>query len=183
MVTIIHGGHREGLCYHAAQTLKDSLEKKGEAVNFYSLRDYRFDFCCGNQPCQDSGTCIYSDVVTNEILPAIAGSKALVVFTPTYFNLPPAILKNFMDRCNLLLTFEERKSLHFGSWISGQTDEDEDSLEQCYQSLAAFAEIFEYEVLNNGRIIRVEQNVQQIELTDGDKDTIEKLATEIITLD
>ena len=181
MVTIIHGGHREGLCYHAAQVLKDSLERQEEVVKMYSLRDYRFDFCCGDQPCQDSGACIYSDAVTNEILPVIAGSKALVVFTPTYFNLPPAILKNFMDRCNLLLTLEERKSLCFGSWISGQTDED--SLEQCYQSLVTFAEICECKILNNGRILRVEQDVQQIELTDGDKETIEKLASEIVKLD
>ncbi len=180
MVTIIHGGHREGLCYNAAQNLKSYLESKSEPVKFFSLRDYHFDFCCGNQPCQNSGYCIYSDILTDEILPAIKESTALIIFTPTYFNLPPAILKNFIDRSNLLLTIDERQRLYFGAWVSGQTEED--SLEQCYHGLETFAEICEYDILANGHVLRVEQDVQQTQLTNSDRNTIEKMAIEIISL-
>jgi multimeric flavodoxin WrbA len=180
MVIIIHGGHREGLCFNASQTLKQFLEQKNAAVKLYSLRDYKFEFCCGDQPCQNTGGCIYNDVITDEIIPSIANSDALILFTPTYFNLPPAILKNFIDRCNLLLTIEPRKRLRFSAWISGQTEYD--SLEQCYKSLSTFAEICEFDFLDNGRIIRIEQDTQHTQLTDADIVDIEKLASEIIKL-
>ena len=181
MITIIHGGHRDGLCYNAARALCDSLESKNEVVRLYNLRNNQFDFCCGDQPCQeDAGTCIYSDALTNEVLPTLAKSKSLIVFTPTYFNAPPAMLKNFMDRCNFLLTMENRNRLHFGAWIAGQTDED--SLKQCYQSLVTFAEICEYEFLENGCVLRVEEDVHQTKITDSDLLAIEKIAKEIISL-
>jgi len=152
MITIIHGGHRDGLCYNAAETFKRLLLESGTPVNLFNLRNHNFAFCCGDQLCQDSGACVYNDSITREIIPTIARSEALVFFTPTYFNMPPAILKSFLDRCNLLLTIEDRKHPRFGAWVSGQTESD--SLEQCYQCLATFAEICELDSLTGGRISR-----------------------------
>lgn len=180
MVTIIHGGHREGLSFNAAKTLKRFLQEKGNTVKLYSLRDYHFDFCCGNQPCQDSGECIYSDEITNEIIPSISESDSVIFFSPTYFNMPPAILKSFIDRCNLLLTNEERRYPRFGAWVSGQTEKD--SLEDNYKCLATFAEICELKPLKAGKIIRVETDIQQTQLSQDDIGVIQNLAHEINTL-
>lgn len=181
MITIIHGGHRKGLSFEAANALKDLLVKKGCLVKLYSLMDYKIDFCCGNQPCQDSGVCIYTDVLTDEILPAVEDSNVFVVFTPTYFNLPPAMLKNFIDRCNLLLTVEERLKPYFAAWVSGQTEEA--SLEQCRRGLVTFAEICEFKPLANGFVLCVERDNHKLRLDDDDMSIIQNLAINIASLD
>ena len=177
MITIIHGGHREGLSFNAAKTFERLMQEKETIVKFYSLRDHRFEFCCGVQTCQDSGECIYNDIMTSEIIPSIASSDVLIFFSPTYFNQPPAILKNFIDRCNLLLTKEDRKHLRFGAWICGQTEQG--SIEDCYISLATFAEICEFKPLETGKIIRVETDSQQTQLNQDDIVKLQELVKEI----
>ena len=178
MVTIIHGGHRQGLCYDAAKTFEALLAEKNAFVKFFSLRDYPMEFCCGDQPCQDSGECIFNDTVVKEIIPSIATSDTLVFFTPTYFNMPPAILKTFLDRCNLLLTMEDRKRPKFSAWVSGQTEEN--SLEDCYHSLEVFAEICEFEPVDGGKILRVETDPAAKKITPADREVLEKLTAKII---
>ena len=178
MVTIIHGGHRQGLCYDAAKVFEKMLAEKNVDVKFYSLRDHHFDYCCGDQPCQESGECIFNDVVVNEIIPSVAASDALVFFTPTYFNMPPAVLKNFLDRCNLLLTMEERKHPKFAAWVSEQTEES--SLEDCYRNLRVFADICEFESIESGKILRVETELTNTKTTTTDSEILEELTTKII---
>jgi multimeric flavodoxin WrbA len=178
MVIIIHGGHRQGLCYDAAKFFEKKLVEKNANVKFYNLRDQHFDFCCGDQPCQESGKCIFNDVVVKEIIPSIVTSNALVFFTPTYFNMPPAILKNFFDRCNLLLTMEDRKHPKFAAWISGQTEES--SLEDCCRNLGVFADICEFEPIESGMILRVETDPLGTKITSADEEMITELITKII---
>jgi multimeric flavodoxin WrbA len=183
MITIVHGGHREGLCFNAAKTLKRLLNENGNVVKFYSLRDYKFGFCCGDQPCQDTGRCIYDDLITKEIIPTIAMSNALLFFTPTYFNMPPALLVNFIDRCNLLLTIENRKRLKFGAWISGQTPIEENSTEACYGCLSAYAEICEYGTLKAGKNIHADTALSQSLVNDYDIVKLQELAKELMEID
>jgi multimeric flavodoxin WrbA len=180
MTIIIHGGHRNGLCFEAARYLQQTLLEKNQQVKFYNLNEIIFDYCCGNQPCQESGKCIYDDVVTNEIIPSVCKSDALVVFTPTYFNMPTTRVKNFIDRCNVMLTNETRKHPKFGAWVSGQTEKS--SCEDNFKCLSTFAEICELEQLKNGKIIRVETDTKQTHINKDDTDKLDKLAKEIISL-
>jgi len=177
MITIIHGGHRGGLSMSAAQTFKQLLDKRNLENKLYSLRDDFFSFCCGNQPCQDSGKCVHNDYITHEVVPVIAKSDSLFFFTPTYFNMPPAILKSFMDRCNLLLAAEKRKHPRFGAWITGQ--ESEESLEDNYRCLATFAEICELEPIDAGKIIRNEGDPANRDLSHDDIDKLMEVVKEI----
>ena len=180
MVTIIHGGHREGLCFKAYNMFKQILNEKEIEVKSYSLRDYDFKFCCGDQACQNSGMCTYRDIISDEIIPAIIKSDAIIFFTPTYFNMPPAMLKNFMDRCNFLLTIVDRKHPIFGVWISGQTEKD--SLEENYNCFVTFANICEFELIENGKIIRVESDITNKHLNQDDVNELQKMAKEVSTL-
>jgi len=176
MITIIHGGHREGLCFEAYNIFKDFIDKKKLEVKFFSLRDYDINFCCGDQPCQSSGVCIHKDTVSNDIIPVIANSDAILFFTPTYFNLPPAMLKNFMDRCNFLLTIKDRKHPNFGAWVSGT---EKDSPEDNYMCLATFANIFEWKPLENGGIIRIEPDIITKQLSQDDLCKLQNLAKKV----
>jgi multimeric flavodoxin WrbA len=178
MITIIHGGHREGLCFSAAKTLEQLLKEQNIEVKLYNLRNTNFSYCCGNQLCQDSGTCMYEDYIASEIIPTIAQSDGLIFFTPTYFNMPPAILKNFIDRCNLLLTIEDRKHPKFGAWVSGQTEIA--SIEDCYKGIATFCEICEFTPFKSGMILRVETVTTTKNISQDDMIKLKKLVKEIL---
>jgi multimeric flavodoxin WrbA len=180
MITIIHGGHRDGLCFNAAKAFEQLLKEKNVEVMLYDLRNYDFSYCCGNQPCQDSGICTYKDYIADEIIPMVAQSDGLIFFTPTYFNMPPAILKNFIDRCNFLLTIEDRKLPKFGAWISGQTEMA--SIEDCYKGIATFCEICELIPFRSGMILRVETETTSKNINQDDITKLKELAKEISTL-
>jgi len=113
-------------------------------------------------------------MMTEEIIPAIALSDFLVIFTPTYFNMPPALLKNFIDRCNVLLMLENRKPLGIATWISGQADEC--SLEACFRCLSSFAEVCEYTLIHECKILRIESCLNHTNILLADIKKLEKLA-------
>ena len=179
MITIIHGGHREGRCYKAAKHFVKILISKDITTKFFNLRDHRFDYCCGDQPCQDSGQCIHDDWITREVIPTIARSDAMIIFTPTYFNMPPAILTNFINRCNLLLTINERKHLCLGAWITGQTSLIEKSVEACFNCISMFGDICDFSFLKNGKLIHAGINPDQIYITENDIKELHMLAEEL----
>ena len=60
----------------------------------------------------------FSEIIKNQILQA----DGIYVVTPTYFNMPPAKLKNFIDRTNALLPVLGRmeKKPIFGIYACGE---------------------------------------------------------------
>ncbi|MCL2820403.1 MAG: NAD(P)H-dependent oxidoreductase [Oscillospiraceae bacterium] len=178
MLTIIHGGHREGLCFNAYKTFAELLDQKGVEYRSFSLRNQTTMFCCGEQPCHESAICIHDDVITNEIIPAISQSDKVIIFTPTYFNMPPAMLKNLFDRCNALLVNENRKHPNIAIWVSGQTEVS--SIEDNVKCIETFAEVCELSFLDEGRIIRIEDNIENYHLNKEDMDKLTELASKII---
>jgi multimeric flavodoxin WrbA len=150
------------------------MTQRGDDVKLFDLRELAIGYCCGDQPCQDEGNCIYNDVVTAEIIPLITRSDALVIFTPTYFNAPPAVLKTFIDRCNLLLTVEPRKKTLFASWVSGQTEQE--SCEYNRNYLESFAEICGFTNLKNANTIRIEPDTSQTQLNNNDLAQLHRLS-------
>ena len=181
-VSIIHGGHRSGFCFNAAKQLQVLLDRVGVSSNLFNLADYRFDYCCGGQPCQDDGICVHRDEITTVVIPKIAASEVLLFFTPTYFNMPPALLKNFMDRCNFLLTLANRKTNKYAAWISGQTAKGEGSVESCLSNITEFSQILELDSVGANQSLFYEKQAGDIALTDADVFILEHLANEIVKL-
>ncbi|MCL2499293.1 MAG: flavodoxin family protein [Defluviitaleaceae bacterium] len=181
MITIIHGGHRNGLSHDAAETFKKILNEKGIETRLINLREHTFAYCCGNQPCQESGNCIHDDVMTNDFIPLITKSKAVAYFTPTYFNMPPAILKNFIDRCNLLLTVENKVSSYVSIWVTGG-ETVEDSLQECFNSIKTFTEICEHQLVDNGALFHPKTADEKNKIEESDLMVLEKLALHFISI-
>ncbi len=124
MIAIIHGSHRHGVHWRVTSLLAKILKKQGDKVEIIDLSEMDFKCCCGDQVCQD-GECIYKDDELSRILKEILlQADCIYIVTPTYFNMPPAKLKNFLDRSNALLPIIEEKSTHpiFGTWVSGEAD-------------------------------------------------------------
>jgi multimeric flavodoxin WrbA len=154
MVTLIHGSHRNGICYQALLYLEKLLKINNIEVNILNLKDLCINFCCGEQLCQKSGICKYNDIMVEEIVPLLQKTNFIYIFTPTYFNMPPAILKNFIDRCNyFLLNLPLDHDVFFGTWISGETD-----INSCCSNikvLKEFSEICGFKMLDNCNIIKL----------------------------
>lgn len=124
MITIIHGSHRHGIHWEIVTILKEYLEARDNEVRIIDLSEMEFNACCGTQVCQE-GDCIYSDdqlfaVFESTVLP----TDVIYIVTPTYFNMPPAKLKSFIDRTNALLPILEEcnRTVYFGAWVSGEAD-------------------------------------------------------------
>lgn len=124
MFTIIHGSHRHGYHWNLVKLLQESLEKSEIDVKIIDLATLNFEYCCGDQVCQEE-ECIYKEDELSKIFEKfILSATGIYIVTPTYFNMPPAKLKNFIDRSNALLPKLENKTTHsmFGTWISGEAD-------------------------------------------------------------
>ena len=124
MITIIHGSHRHGIHWEIVTILKEYLEARDNEVRIIDLSEMEFNACCGTQVCQE-GDCIYRDdqlsaVFESTVLP----TDVIYIVTPTYFNMPPAKLKSFIDRTNALLPIleESNRTVYFGAWVSGEAD-------------------------------------------------------------
>lgn len=147
MFTIIHGSHRHGYHWRVTELLRDKLEEAGVEVKIIDLSQLEFEYCCGNQVCQD-GDCIYKDDILSELFKKfILPADGIYIVTPTYFNMPTAKLKNFIDRSNALLPKIENTPMNsiFGAWVSGEADQE--SIECNSQLLSDYAKIMGWKSL------------------------------------
>ncbi len=147
MFTIIHGSHRHGYHWSLVKRLQRYLEKSEIEVKIIDLAVLNFEYCCGNQVCQEK-ECIYkndelSKIFEKVILPA----AGIYIVTPTYFNMPTAKLKNFIDRTNALIPKFENETTHpiFGAWISGEADIE--SIECNCRLLSGYAAIMGWSII------------------------------------
>lgn len=147
MFTIIHGSHRHGYHWEITKLLKECLEKLGIEVNIVDLSNITFEYCCGEQVCQD-GECIYKDDLYVTFEKFILQAKGIYIVTPTYFNMPTAKLKNFIDRSNALLPKLENELTHpiFGKWVSGEAEQE--SIECNSQLLSDYAQIMGWRLID-----------------------------------
>lgn len=125
MFLIIHASHRHGYHWAVTKQLESALLQKQIVVNVIDLSDACIMCCCGTQVCQDAD-CVHHDRFTEEYQNLLLSADGIYIVSPTYFNMPPAKLKNFIDRTNAILpAIEEKESLpFFGAWVSGEADMD-----------------------------------------------------------
>lgn len=126
MFTIIHGSHRHGYSWEIACALRTQLNVHHIEVMTIDLSDANIDYCCGSQNCQEN-ECVYKhDDFSVSFKNQIIDTDGIFIITPTYFNMPPAKLKNFIDRTNALLPILENTEKHtfFGAYVCGEADEE-----------------------------------------------------------
>jgi len=62
------------------------------------LSDFSFQPCKSCWSCRGKDRCVNADNITEEILPRVLNSEAVVIGSPVYFNNVSASLKAFIDR-------------------------------------------------------------------------------------
>lgn len=171
MFIIIHGSHRHGYHWSIVEHLKENLVTLGLDVEIIDLSILRFEYCCGEQVCQE-GECIYKDDDFSKIFKKLLfQADGVYIVTPTYFNMPTAKLKNFIDRTNALLPALENqeKGLLFGAWVSGEADLE--SIECNRKLLESYAEVMGWKLLDE-----INETVLLEENSEIKEDRIQKIA-------
>lgn len=126
MFTIIHGSHRHGYSWDIACALRTKLNVHHIEVAVIDLSVANIDYCCGSQECQENECVHKQDDFSLSFKDQIISSDGIFIITPTYFNMPPAKLKNFIDRTNALLPILDNVEKHtfFGAYVCGEADEE-----------------------------------------------------------
>lgn len=163
MVTIIHGSHRHGHSWDTAQGLCTQLNSFGIDIALIDLAVANIDFCCGSQICQETECINKQDEFFNKYKEMIISSDGIFIITPTYFNMPTAKLKNFIDRSNALLPFFENASKQpfFGAYVCGEADSE--SIKCHLDLLKEYATIMGWENIEQLNYVENVADVSQVD--------------------
>ena len=180
MVLLVHGGHRHGYHWEKTVQLRSILFEKGIDIQVIDLSVSSFCSCCGTQQCQDT-ECVYSeDEFSKKFKKMILDAKVIYFITPTYFNMPPSKLKNFIDRTNALLPIIEKEDIHpaFGAWVSGEADMD--SITNHMNQLTGYAGVMGWTVIDKLNFLLVLNEKVESDSVDANMEEIANSIADLI---
>lgn len=163
MVTIIHGSHRHGRSWEITQALCAQLNSCNIDIALIDLSVANIEYCCGSQVCQETECINKQDEFSNKYREMIISSDGIFIITPTYFNMPTAKLKNFIDRSNALLPFFENasKKPFFGSYVCGEADSE--SIKCNLDLLKEYATIMGWENIEQLNFVENIANISKVD--------------------
>lgn len=167
-VCIINGSHRKnGNCQRFALKAKEILEKK-HIVTVYNLAELDIIPCNGCLICEDGEECPLIDNYAESICPTLKESDLIIFASPTYFNMPSALLVNLLDRTNNLCEFCAENQKKVLVYLVGQTDVE--TITDAYNCLKTYFDIMNMEEVTEEPIIRIARMPEAV-----DEDTIDIL--------
>jgi len=107
------------------RTMVEDLVAAGGDAKFLMLSNLSIEDCNGCLICEETdctGDCSINDDMQKTVIPELLSTDALILGTPSYFDLPSAQLKRFMDRTNMILSKLTNKSLALGIVVTGQSE-------------------------------------------------------------
>jgi len=103
-ILIFSGSPRQGNCEAIALRLKEMLDDNGARGELIWLREKRIGRCDGCvEHCNKALACKKDDDMT-AILERMLAADGYVFITPSYFQMPPGLFKDFIDRCSVFYT-------------------------------------------------------------------------------
>ncbi len=109
-VMIICGSPRKGNSEFVSLKAKELLEEKGASVELVLLREKKI------QSWHEDHENTKDDMPA--LLKSFVEADAYLVVSPTYYGMPPGILKNFIDRTDILFGKQEEFKPKFASVIA-----------------------------------------------------------------
>ncbi|MBI4977874.1 MAG: flavodoxin family protein [Spirochaetes bacterium] len=88
------GGNTETLVQHVQQNA-------GPSAEILVLREKRIQHCNGCRTCERTGSCVIDDDMQG-IYPLLEHTPSVVLVTPLYFLSVSSVMKQFVDRCQVL---------------------------------------------------------------------------------
>jgi multimeric flavodoxin WrbA len=123
-ILIINGSQRKnGNSWRFARYCKDIATEHKHTADVIDLEETRFDYCDGCLSCEDIGECVIKDAFNKVIVPKIKESDMIIFASPVYYNMPTAMMKNFIDRSNGLYKYFKENKKKVATFLVGQADE------------------------------------------------------------
>jgi len=80
------------------RAMEGVAERTGRDANFVRVADFELRHCAGCRQCMTLGRCAIGGDDLDEIMSYLFAAQILVIGSPVYWNSPPGIMKDFMDR-------------------------------------------------------------------------------------
>ena len=123
-ILVINGSQRkQGNSWRFARYCKDIASAHNHVIDVIDLEEVRFGYCNGCLSCEDDGECVITDAFESAIVPKIKDSDMIIFASPVYYNMPTAMMKNFIDRSNALFKYFEENKKKVATFLVGQADE------------------------------------------------------------
>lgn len=123
-VMLICGSPRKGNSEAVLRELEKYLKEEGIITQLLLLREKNITRCEGCVEYCNKNLCCKYDKYDDmgKILQQMEETDGFIIASPTYFSMPPAILKNFIDRSSILFTKGADLSKKVASVIGVGTD-------------------------------------------------------------
>jgi len=103
-IIIFSGSPRQGNCEAIALRLKEKLDDSGAKGELIWLREKCIERCQGCvDHCDKALACKKSDDMAG-IMQRMLAADGYVFITPSYFQMPSGLFKDFIDRCSIFYT-------------------------------------------------------------------------------
>ena len=89
---------RDGNTDIAVKMVLDELRGTGLRTDFLRIADLRIERCRGCRACMQTGECAIEDDDLNLALERMNCASLIVLGIPVYWNSPPGVFKDFIDR-------------------------------------------------------------------------------------
>lgn len=160
-ILIINGSHRvNGNCERFSEVARNILSNDN-AVRVVNLIDMNIKYCTGCLNCEEGIECSINDDFSKIIEPELKAADLIIFATPTYFNLPSAVMINFLDRTNKLCEYFSDNAKKSMFYLVGQTDEE--SIREAYKCLHTYSEIMNMEEIEEPivQVARMPESVSE----------------------
>lgn len=93
------------------ETLRQIAQRTDAATEFLRLRDYHIDPCVGCRQCMTLEDCFNHRDQFHEVWQKLVQADWLLLGAPVYWNGPPGMMKNFIDRSHAFYAAPEKAEL------------------------------------------------------------------------
>lgn len=144
VLAICGSPRNNGNTAYLLENICNELNKRRINSKLLKLADYKIEMCSGCLICEETnciGDCSIKDDMHNVIYNMILEADMLILGTPSYFDMPSGLLKNFLDRSNAILSKIIDKKYKYGLVVVGQSEIT--SLDSVCDSLRKYCNICE----------------------------------------
>lgn len=159
-------------------------EIKGQShdAEFIQLSKFNIAECNGCLICEEtecSGDCTINDDMQAYVIPQMLSCDAIILGSPSYFDLPTAQMKRFMDRSNMILGQVIKRALRYGLVVVGQSDKA--SLDATCRALRRYCRIFGMKEVAGSPVKAIARNEGDVSRNYSTLEAAERLAHSLIS--
>jgi len=80
------------------RAMEGTAAKTGKAADFIRVADFTLQHCIGCRQCMTLGRCALKGDDLDQIMSHFFAAEIMIIGSPVYWNSPPGIMKDLMDR-------------------------------------------------------------------------------------